>query len=135
MSTKINRARKPDDSQGEAWRKALSSVDGRARRVWRWGSPPRFLRVIAPWGLLYWLDSRYDLCWLSLAMWKMGYDWPWQRVSMRCLSGEPDGWDYCNKWQALGRPPGLTAGSCQCLLGLSPGGGWCAVLSAPRWIA
>ena len=93
------------------WTAALIATDGRRRRKWRWGSPPACLRRFVSWRLLHWLDGRYDLCWAELVMWKMGYGGSWETVSMSCMSGHPDGWDYCNKWEPLGEVPAMLKGA------------------------
>ena len=58
---------------------------------------PRWLRRFVPWKFLYWIDSRTNICWANVVMWKMFGDDGDLRVSARCFGSTPP-YDYCGKF-------------------------------------
>lgn len=68
---------------------------------WLKRTPPNWMRHIAPWGLLVWLDHHLPVCWASVVTWKIGAGamsdswWP----NRTCFYAEPYRYDYCGKFQ------------------------------------
>lgn len=68
------------------------------KKRWPFGTPPTWLRHIAPWWLLYWLNDYYDdLCWAGVVTWKV-YGGGWTVVSSSCFAHTQGPVDYCGKW-------------------------------------
>jgi len=63
-------------------------------------TPPLFLRRLAPWQLLAFINLHTDTCWSGMVMWKLGYEgWSWWPAAS-CWAGPQGGWDYCHKYEA-----------------------------------
>lgn len=59
----------------------------------RW-TPPSFLRHVASYRMLEFINKRTNTCWTGMVMWKMGYGWSWW-PNDNCMSFDGD---YCGKW-------------------------------------
>lgn len=63
-------------------------------------------RRLVPWRVLMWMNDRFDVCWTTLASWKVGHTTTLEaiegiRPNATCF-GAKGGWDYCGKYQDSG---------------------------------
>ncbi len=56
----------------------------------------KILRHIISWRRLNWINDHFNYCWTGMVMWKLGYDWSWERSST-CFTDE-DERCYCGKF-------------------------------------
>ena len=62
--------------------------------------PPSWLRHFIPWRVIDRIEVRLGLCRCGIVMWKLGYEWTWDRPTETCFNHERGVPCWCGRYES-----------------------------------